>query len=311
MQSSLEIYLALKKAKPDEQRHLLQDIPQDSVFWQEAHYALRVDLTYAYKLRFIDPPVYKREPVAQHVFIKIMDALINGTLGEANIILACEKFSQSCTRREWTLWYRPILDRTLKLPISIGLYSEYAPAQYKLAKQTMPPMVSSDRYEGPLTENFLIEPYLGTVERVLWTVSRASIDCSDHAEVQRHPRITEIFGNATDQDFYPLLIEGYASGDLLILRDWYKPKRPALTLDTRRSDMELYHSILLNESDIMIVEAYLGSAERAQNAQYLKLFLEQGYTSVVLRPLDQTYYDSTNIVLNQSKPSKWLDLFRP
>lgn len=79
------------------------------------------------KFAFNDPPTFSRRKVNRDVFPKLLLHLVDPKAGlsDEGLVKLVEHFSGSCTRKEWTEYYQPVLRRTMPPP-RLGDYNAMA-----------------------------------------------------------------------------------------------------------------------------------------------------------------------------------------
>lgn len=135
---------------------ILSSIKEDDPFWLLS-FALNPFIDKIVKLPMRDPLSYGIS-MDHHIFVKLVNSIINEELTGDNLVLTIEKFSQYCSMEEWQLWYRKILDNTIECNISIELFNQYAPLEFKVRILTFnyPTLIKS---ENDIPKNIIISPY--------------------------------------------------------------------------------------------------------------------------------------------------------
>lgn len=298
----LQIVEKLSSLKTDKaKQNFLTKLDPEHEFWIAAYHGLRPFVPYRIRFGLSDPKRYGAG-VPLGVFPKILRGMENGSLDESTAVSAISAFCSRCTEEEWKSWYRPVLDKRLRLPISVTLFNECCPEEY-LVKNFQPSVMRNmDEAEG-FPETFILEPYIN-VERTFLFLrqNRSHVFLEDGTPVHRMlPKTFERFMTKEGAVLEVYEEEGrYLVRDILLEAQMLDASNKTPSTDKR---LEIIRA-MLPDSDVVepIEHELLGKDDKERIRDTISLYLEAGYPGVVLRPDTVSYrHNHANIVIHPTK----------
>ncbi len=289
-----EIFKKLQSQKSEKSvLQILNTIPEENEFWLCAHYALLPFSSWAVKLSFINPEAY-RSGVPAGIFTKIIEGMETGSLTPQDTAYALSKFSQACSKDEWTKWYLPTLERTLILPFSAETFNKVCPERLVVEREWSPVPVRPVTAIKQIPREFFIEP-LHREENTYWFCNGDNIRAfySDGREFL-HTILNDLKGVASDLNTGIVLI-GYIDSDVLVLTDMFLMDE-MLHCDNNSLKFKVRREILENivgklqegEGNIDIIESYPVERKDMQAVvNEVNLIIQQGFDGVLFRDSNQ------------------------
>lgn len=179
MMTSLLDYIEALRPQDQDYLALLDEIPQDDPFWGVGYYVLNPNHPVWFQFGFADPPEFSDTPVNAEVFVKILDAMVQGKLGQDDMATALGRFSRACTQREWEHLYKPVLQRQFVFPVNPQLFNRFAPERWQVPAPKLKKLWSFDPKETKFPKRFLIEPYNADSEHYSWFATQDEILCAN------------------------------------------------------------------------------------------------------------------------------------
>jgi hypothetical protein len=308
--SRMSIIETLTRLKSGE---TIQEINPSNEFWRGAKLPLDPSARLPYRFTLRDPPAYGKGAPAG-IFERIYAAMVSRTFSEEQAALAIGKFSHTCTEREWTLWYRRLLEG--KEIISREVFQEHAPLEFRFPALRIydPPVVKSP---SDLPQKFFIEPvYEGP--RVLFFVSKESVkgfyyDGSSF-EMEAHEDDFTILRDHPSTRAGVVLDMIQEDEQTLILRDvltieQFNTGGKTQDYEKRRSLMESFFYKVLEENteSFELGESYLASGYNDALIQ-INLLIEQGFEQFHLRDAYGAYWSHGDKKIEFTAEEKILSL---
>lgn len=289
-----EIFKKLKSQKSEKAiLKVLSSVPDENEFWLCAHYALLPFSSWRVKLSFSNPQTY-RAGVPDGIFTKIIEGMENELLSPEDTAYAFSKFSQACSKDEWTEWYLPTLERTLILPFSAETFNKVCPERFVVEREWQPIPIRPVGATKQLPREFYIEP-LQPVESNYWFCDGDNIRSfrADGREF-RHTISDELKGVTSDLSM-GLVLVGYIEDGILVLTDVF-PTDEILHCDNNSLKFKVRREILENivgklqqgECNIDVIESYPVERKDIQAVMNeTNLILQQGFDGVLFRDSNQ------------------------
>ena len=296
---SLEIISKLTTYKSlSARKRLLSSIPPEDNFWFEAHHGLSHftpwpirfvldEQKHAATVRYEDIP---------NVLRMIIDGMLDGSLGEKGLTRAVTALSLRCDAYEWEYWFKPVLTKSLRLPVTISVFNEYAPEHLKVPGMPVAPQIDISGVNSMPAE-FYVEPLIvSETQKVLWFLNKDGVtsylEDGTHMSFSVNVLFEHIMEKSPDVD---LILFGYMESEGITLTDLHDR---TLFLEGGRSQMPLnkryealrYIAEMLEQSGIMDhvfvypVEAHLCKLDDPKTTrEAFNTIVQQGFPGVVLR----------------------------
>jgi len=289
-----EIFKKLKSHKTEKAIiKVLSSIPDENEFWLCAHYALLPFSSWKVKLSFSNPEYYGGG-VPDGIFTKIIEGMENELLSPTDTAYAFSKFSQACSKDEWTKWYLPTLERTLILPFSADTFNKVCPERFVVEREWEPVPIRSVTDIKQLPREFYIEPF-HQGENTYWFCDGDNVRSfrGDGREFL-HTISNDLKGVTSDLNM-GLVLVGYIHDGILVLTDVF-PTDEVLRCDNNSLKFEVRREILENivgklqqgDANIDIIESYPVERNDMQAVMNeTNLILQQGYDGVLFRDSNQ------------------------
>ena len=277
-------------------------------FWHGCYHGTS-ESPYPIKFSVSDPFKYGNG-IPDNLFPKVINGMNDGSLNEDDFAIAMGKFSINCQETEWLEWFKPILNKTLSLPISNREFNKYAPEEYQL--DTVPQRdVISLTDARKLPKNFFFEPYYD-LPIYHWHLTPKGVFIYDeYGERFDHPAIDSLYDvekilNDT------IILEGILDDDLWIFRDiltaiQFSGNQPSLPLEYRLQLLvEFYRQVLEPRGEYFaIADVYKGTVGDDSNntRTSFNLLVEQGFTQVLIRDITKEYFEGSDILVNPDRQS--------
>ena len=265
-----------------------------------------------YPLKFVvADPMRFGTGVPDNVFSKIIDGMISGDLSERDFAIALGKFSLYCDPTEWELWFKPILQKTLVLPIPNHVYNQYCPDRYRFTIVTVPKMIPLQTSKK-IPSDFIFEPYVD-LPRYFWFVTSDDVMIYDiHGDPFDHPARDALY-DIKDGMNEGVVFDSYLDNDIWIFRDaltltQYTGNEDSLPLEYRLELLLQFYRLVLEPKgdDFTIIDFYSGSLVKDHNddtRRNFSLIIEQGYDGVLIRDRKGLYFDSPDVIVVPEKSS--------
>ena len=233
---------------------MLKSIPASSEFWIAAHHGLRHLEPYPVDYALRDP--YQFGPgVPEGTFAKILDGMVSGALDEVSSVQAISAFSNYCTEEEWTSWYRPVLEKRLRISTTITEFNKVAPKEYRVTDAPTLPVLESVAQAGGLPEASVIEPY-SAGERLLVLLQGKTTYVFLEDGTPAHRMLPQVIDRFRSND--TVVLELIDDHDKLYARDillWdqYTNKSPCPSVDRR---LAILQEMLAGQDALEVVEHF-------------------------------------------------------
>lgn len=276
----------------------LSTIDPDHEFWLAAHHGLQPLIPYPIGFALRDPQQYGNG-VPDGVFVKILNGMITGALDEVATVNAITAFSAYCTESEWKDWYRPVLDKKLRLPCTITEFNKACPAEYRVENNpTLSTLVPVTKARG-LPQKYLLEPHRDAQRLlILMQARKAWVFLEDGTPV--HRMLPKVFDRFTTED--GVMLEVYEEDGKYIARDvmlWsqYASESPCPPVDVRMSVLER----MLEGQDVVEVVEY---TEPEDPREDIAAWYQSGYDGVIFRAMGCDYHhEHANILIHPKRKS--------
>jgi len=298
----LEIVERLSQLKTDKSKEkLLRKIEPEHEFWISCYHGLRPFVPYNVKFGISDPHRYGAG-VPLGVFSKILKSMEDGSLNDITTVDAISAFCSRCTEKEWKSWYRPVLDKRLRIPISLSLFNQFCPEQYRIQNFIPSVMTPLEDAEG-FPESFYLEPYPVVPRLFLFLKSKRSfVFLEDGTPV--HRLIPKLFERFVTRE--GAVLELYDENGRYTVRDILLEVQ---MLDTSiktsfvNKRLEVLKTMISESESVEVIEhEFLGKDNKESIRDVISLYLEAGYSGVVLRPDSVGYrHNHANIVIHPNK----------
>lgn len=289
-----EIFKKLKSQKSEKAvANVLSSIPDENEFWICAHYALLPFSSWKVKLSFSNPEYYGAG-VPEGIFTKIIEGMENELLSPTDTVYAFSKFSQSCSKNEWTKWYLPTLERTLILPFSTDTFNEVCPERFVVEREWRPVPVRPVSTIKQIPREFYIEPLHGE-ETTYWFCAGSNIRAFYGDGREFLHTFSDDLKNVTTEANMGLVLVGYIDDGILVLTDVF-PMNEVLHCDNnslkykdRREILEnIVGKLQQNETNVDVIESYPVERNDMQAVMNeTNLILQQGFNGVLFRDSNQ------------------------
>jgi predicted Rdx family selenoprotein len=289
-----EIFKKLQAQKSEKAvAKILSSISDEDEFWLCAHYALLPFSSWKVKLSFSNPTKYGAG-VPDGIFTKIITGMENGLLSPTDTVYALSKFSQACSKDEWTKWYLPALERTLVLPFNAETFNKVCPKQFLVVREWEPVPARPIAATKQLPREFYIEPLLYE-ETTYWFCNSSSVRAfrSDGQEFLH--TFSDDLKNVTTELNTGLVLVGYIDDGILVLTDVF-PMDEVLHCDNNSLKYKVRREILENivgklqqgETNVDVIESYPVERNDMQAVMNeTNLILQQGFNGVLFRDSNQ------------------------
>lgn len=289
-----EIFKKLKSQKTEKSVFkVLSSIPDENEFWLCAHYALLPFTPWKVKLSFTNPTTYG-DGVPAGIFTKIIEGMETELLSPTDTVYALSKFSQACSKDEWTKWYLPTLERTLILPFSVETFNKVCPDRFSVDREWAPVPVRPVTAIKQLPREFYIEPLIHE-EYTYWfcDVNNVRAFYSDGREFLH--TISDELKGVTNKLNMGIVLVGYIDDDVLVLTDVF-PTDEVLHCDSNSLKFKVRREILENivgrlqqgDTNIDIIESYPVDRRDIQAVMNeMNLIMQQGFDGVLFRDSNQ------------------------
>jgi len=289
-----EIFKKLKSQKTEKSvLKVLSSIPDENEFWLCAHYALLPFTSWKVKLSFTNPTTYG-DGVPVGIFAKIIEGMETELLSPTDTVYAFSKFSQACSKDEWTKWYLPTFERTLILPFSAETFNKVCPERFVVEREWAPIPVRPVTAIKQLPREFYIEPLIHE-EYTYWFCDGNNVRAfySDGREFL-HTIADELRG-VTNRLNMGIVLVGYIDDDILVLTDVF-PTDEVLHCDNNSLKFKVRREILENivgrlqqgDTNIDIIESYPADGRDIQAVMNeMNLIMQQGFDGVLFRDSNQ------------------------
>lgn len=276
----------------------LSSIPEDSEFWIVAHHGLQPLIPYPVRFALRDPPKYGTG-VPGGVFTKIVNGMLTGALDEISTVNAITAFSAYCTEEEWTEWYRPALDKKLRLPCTITEFNKACPDEYRItANPTLSSMVPVAQAKG-LPQKYVLEPHRDAQRLlILMQLRRTWVFLEDGTPV--HRMLPKVFDRFNTDD--GVMLEVYEEDGQYTARDimlWsqFVGETPCPPVDVRVSVLE---RMLEGQDTVEMIEYAIPKEPREDIAAWY----QAGYEGIIFRAIGCDYWhEHANIVIHPKRKS--------
>jgi hypothetical protein len=284
-----------------EREALLKSIPASSDFWISAHHGLQPLIPYPVQYSLRNPITYGNG-VPDGVFPKILNGMIDGTLNEIATVDAITAFSSYCTEDEWLNWFRPILDKRLRIPLTIKEFNKHCPRKLKVTNNpTLSTMVPAAKAKGFPTE-FVLEPYTEAQRLlVLFRGNTTHVFLEDGTPVHRMlPKAVERFVGTEDTvlELYEMDGPTYVARDVL-LWDQFIGETPCPPVNVRLQVL----TDILQGANIEVAEHYYHNGTTNPRDEITVMF-QSGHDGVIMRTGKCDYNDDlANILILPKRKS--------
>ncbi len=276
----------------------LAKIDPDHEFWVAAYHGLQPLVPYPVGFSLRDPQQYG-SGVPNGVFTKILTGMLTGKLDEVATVNAITAFSAYCTEEEWTEWYRPVLDKRLRLPCTVTEFNKTCPKEYRIeGNPTLSGLVPVAQAKG-LPQKYLLEPHRDAQRLlVLMQRRRTWVFLEDGTPV--HRMLPKVFERFTTED--GVMLEVYEENEKYIARDvllWgqFAGEIPCPPVDVRLSVLE---RMLDGQNAVEMVE-YTNPDDPRED---IAAWYQAGYHGVIFRALDCDYHHKhANILIHPKRKS--------
>jgi len=308
----LEIIEKLKTLKTNKGKEkILADLDSGHEFWLGAHHGLTTFTEFKTGFAIQNPAAFGNG-VPEDVFAKIMNAMETGKLSEGNLVTALTRFSQTCTKDEWNIWYNPILSKRLILPITVTQFNKYCPEYLKIRSFDVPDFVGIG--ETPTPTDFYMEPLYDSGERVFVFVSaddiRVFLDDGTEIEHNLPEGLTTVAKKKID-----VVFEAYMEDELLTIRDvllkdqFMGMKEKTGPLNIRLTVLATINDAILEKHcpNVCVAELHrcsLDDNESQSIRETFSMIIQQGYSGVIIRAEKHEYFQTdANMVIRPEKKS--------
>jgi hypothetical protein len=276
----------------------LSSIDPDHEFWIAAHHGLQPLISFPVGFALRDPKQYGTG-VPVGVFTKILNGMLDGSLDEVTTVTAISAFAAYCTEEEWTQWYRPVLDKKLRLSCTVTAFNKACPKEYRIeSNPTLSPLVPVAKANG-LPQKCFLEPHRDA-QRLLILMQRrkAWVFLEDGTPVHRMlPKVFDRF--STDDGVF---LEVYEENNAYIARDimlWsqFVGEAPCPPVDVRLSVL----SRMLEGQDVVEVVEYTESKDPRED---IAAWYQAGFDGVIFRAMECEYHhEYANILVHPKRKS--------
>ncbi|RKZ84589.1 MAG: hypothetical protein DRQ39_08155 [Gammaproteobacteria bacterium] len=276
----------------------LSKIEPDSEFWIAAHHGLQPLITYPVEFALRDPKQYGNG-VPDGVFTKILNGMLSGALDEVSTVNALTAFSAYCTEEEWTQWYRPVLDKKLRLPCTITEFNKACPKEYRIECNPTPALLVPVAKAKGLPQKYLLEPHRDA-QRLLILMQRRKAWVFTEDGTPVHRMLPKVFERFTTED--GVMLEVYEENEKYIARDimlWsqFVGEIPCPPVDVRLSVLER----MLDGQDIVEMIEYTNSKDPRED---IAAWYQSGYHGVIFRATGCEYHhEHANILIHPKRKS--------
>ena len=236
------------------------------------------------------------------VFAKILDGMMTGVLDEVATVNAISAFSSHCTEEEWTSWYRPVLEKRLRIPVTITEFNKAAPKEYRIeGVPTLSSLVPVAQAKG-LPQKFVLEPYRDA-QRLLVMLQQGKswVFLEDGTPVHRMlPTVFERF--ATEDG---AILELYEEKETLVARDlmlWsqFLEEVPCPPVDIR---LQVLERMLAGQDAVEMVDYQVCDGSSIVRDDIQAIF-QSGYPGVIFRAMECGYWhEHANILVHPKRKS--------
>lgn len=310
--TTMQIYEELAKTNnEDQQRKLLEEQTEDHEVWFFLHYILCPLKPFPFNFKFLDPPTHGNG-VKDGILKKIIEKVSYGELTHDGAADALSAFSHYCSKEQWNEWIKPFLERKLSAPVSVSLFNEYCPWQYRIK----PPSISILKrltHDSKISPLLVIEP-LYEQRRVFIIVRNQQSFVMDSDGTPLSIELPPLFQKA--KILQTVILEAYENKGYFIVRDILLEEQlygavPIASVPERLKIAEdILKSILGNSFDVTtpleLIECYTNdiSSDSLALNQDLEVIFEAGHSGVVFRNSHIKYHDdNANIVVNPNRRS--------
>lgn len=280
---------------------MLKSIPASSEFWIGAYHGLRHLVPYPVSYALRDP--YQYGPgVQEGVLGKILNGMVTESLDEVASVQAISAFSSYCSEKEWTSWYRPILEKRLRIPMTITEFNKACPKEYRITDNPRLATLDSVAQVGGMPAQFILEPY-NDAQRLLVLLrgKETYVFLADGTPVHRLlPGVFDRFRNNEGVAVEVYEDEGkYFARDIL-LWDQFFDEVACPPVDRRLKILE----DMLAGQDVMEVIEHWYHDEGTVPREDIALIYDAGYPGVVIRPINHGYWqEHASIVVHPKRKS--------
>lgn len=276
-------------------KRLLASIPPDDNFWFEAHHGLShftrwpVPFILEEQTKHSGQVMYSDAP---NVLRKIITGMMEGTLSESTFPKAVMALSLRCHPYEWEYWFHPVLTKSLRLPITVSVFNEYAPEEYRVPGLSATPSIPiMDAKSMPAA--FYVEPLLEG-NRVFWFLLESEVHCYledgtawDHSSSDLFRRL--LSSSKTDPN---IVLEGSMENESIILTDIHDARvfleggKNQTPLSQRYDALRSMEEMIAEQYEVNIwaVESHLCKLDNPNTTrEAFNTITQQGYPGVVLR----------------------------
>lgn len=271
---------------------ILKELKPNNPFWIGASYAIDPFVGRIYRPELFDPRRHERG-ISPNVFDQVARMIMSGELRGDRMGEAIEKLSQACTKEQWTLWYRKILEGELDLHIPLDLFNEYCPKPIQPPALSRPKPLSPARGASPtgdVPKAFFLQPaYEG---RCFWLVDSKNTKTPDVRGYDdkivrlRDPNIEKSLREIGEKQPVDIVVFGYLDEgfmvDDIVTREQFIRESSPFNLRQRLDAAEKLELPLVQRSEILT--AFDGTFFNE-----LYLIFEQRYKGAVLRDANAMY----------------------
>ena len=306
-----EIYKKLGGYKRDiAKRKLLQGLDPEDEFWVTTWWLLSTKKP-PYELLVPETVFPDGDGLPEGVLGKLLKAYLGHKVFDHQMTEALLRFAQTCTQKEWSSWYRPILNRELFVPVSIEMFNEFAPDEYKL------PLIRFSEPtpfgQGHIKGSLYVEPYYEDVTRTVWFAGTGRIVGFDqHGQMLDDPEMIEFLEPVRKLDG-EVIFEVYRGEKQIGFRDildagQFRAGGATPPYRERRRILEdvFRHTLDNQNPKFHLVEALHCKSEEEHNRvarENISLIFQQGYPGVILRDSNANFFSHSDILIHPSRKS--------
>lgn len=238
--------------------------------------------------------------VPEGVFTKILNGMLSGVLSEEATVDALSALSSVATEDEWAQWYLPILEKRLRLPVTLTLFNKHCPKEHRVTNINA---VEFESVGEVLPTKFILEPYINTTRLlVVLTQTSTFVFEADGTPVHRMlPKVLERFVGAE-----PVVLEMYEEAESYIVRDvllWDQFTDPDTYCVPVEKRMGVLRTMLGDADGIEVIEQIEHTGEDSIRDD-ISAFFQAGYPGVVFRPLGLSYHaEHANMLVHPVRKS--------
>ncbi len=270
---------------------LRKDDPDVCSFYLGASYAIDPFVGVIVRLPLRRNPDQYGDGLDPRTFEKLVKIILDGELTGDRLAMSIELLSKSCREDEWLLWYKPILQGEMDIPVSLDTFNMFCPTEYQIPLPALnkPTPIKS---LTDLPKRFIIQPVY-PFDYVFWLID------SMHPFIEirgydtqirrvRDTRVIEILAEFARSTPVDIVLMGYMTKGSFIVSD-------ILSRDqfTRESGAAAFEKRLAVLTKLGIPTVQVSPVLTPQmNNEFFKelcLIFEQGYKGAIIRDLDAPY----------------------